>query len=79
MAQLCSIVSSLKLCLLAEGGADVYPRLGPTMAWDIAAGHAVLLAAGGGVVGFDGRPLTYAGPDFRNPHFIAFGATPWPV
>jgi 3'(2'), 5'-bisphosphate nucleotidase len=71
------IGSSLKLCLLAEGQADVYPRFGPTMAWDIAAGDAVLRAAGGQVIEADGRPLSYARADFRNPHFIAFGATPW--
>jgi 3'(2'), 5'-bisphosphate nucleotidase len=79
VAEVCSIGSSLKLCLLAEGRADLYPRFGPTMAWDIAAGHAVLLAAGGGVIELDGRPLTYARADFRNPHFVAFGATPWQV
>lgn len=70
--------SSLKLCLIAQGAADLYPRLGPTMEWDIAAGHAVLLAAGGGVVDLDGAPLRYGKPGFRNPHFVAFGATPWP-
>jgi 3'(2'), 5'-bisphosphate nucleotidase len=69
--------SSLKLCLLAEGRADLYPRLGPTMEWDIAAGHAVLAAAGGAVVDLAGRPLRYGKPGFRNPHFVAHGATPW--
>lgn len=69
--------SSLKLCLLAEGQADLYPRLGPTMEWDIAAGHAVLAAAGGAVVDLAGRPLRYGKPGFRNPHFVAYGATPW--
>lgn len=67
--------SSLKFCLLARGEADLYPRLGPTMEWDIAAGHAVLLAAGGGVVDLDGQPLRYgkAAEKYRSRHFIAFG------
>lgn len=67
--------SSLKFCILAEGGADLYPRLGPTMEWDTAAGHAVLLAAGGTVETLDGAPLGYGKPDFRNPHFVARGLT----
>ena len=66
--------SSLKLCLIAQGEADLYPRLGTTMEWDIAAGHAVLLAAGGRVETVDGKPFTYGKPDYRNPHFAAFGA-----
>lgn len=66
--------SSLKLCLLAEGRADVYPRFGRTMEWDIAAGHAVLAAAGGRVVTLDGAPLRYGKPGFANPAFIAWGA-----
>jgi len=65
--------SSLKLCLIAKGEADLYPRLGTTMEWDIAAGHAVLIAAGGRVETVDGRPFTYGKPDYRNPHFAAFG------
>ncbi|MEM9972174.1 MAG: 3'(2'),5'-bisphosphate nucleotidase CysQ [Pseudomonadota bacterium] len=64
--------SSLKFCLLASGEADLYPRLGPTMEWDTAAGHAVLKRAGGRVVTFDSSdPLAYGKPGFRNPHFIA--------
>lgn len=74
--------SSLKLCLLAAGEADLYPRLGRTMAWDIAAGHAVVAAAGGLVLGLDGRPMGYALPGFENPHFVAWGRAPmagqWP-
>lgn len=66
--------SSLKLCLVAAGEADLYPRLGTTMEWDIAAGHAVLAAAGGGVTAVDGTAFVYGKPDFRNPHFVAFGA-----
>lgn len=63
--------SSLKFCLLAEGKADIYPRFGPTMEWDVAAGHAVLLAAGGHVITLDGAPFAYRKPDFRNHGFIA--------
>jgi 3'(2'), 5'-bisphosphate nucleotidase len=61
--------------LLAEGAADVYPRLAPTHEWDIAAGHAVLAAAGGAVVLPDGAPLTYghAETDFLVPAFVAWG------
>lgn len=66
--------SSVKLCLVARGDADLYPRLGPTMEWDIAAGHAVLLGAGGRIETEDGAPLLYGKPDFRNPHFVALGA-----
>ena len=65
--------SSLKFCLVAEGTADVYPRLGPTSEWDTAAGHAVLLAAGGQVVSVEGAALTYnAKESLLNPHFIAY-------
>ena len=67
--------SSLKFCLVAEGRADVYPRFGPTMEWDTAAGHGVLRAAGGRVVTTDGRPLGYGKPGFKNPAFIAVGGT----
>ncbi len=64
--------SSLKFCLVATGEADLYPRLGRTMEWDTAAGHAVLLGAGGKVVRFDTHePLTYGKPIFENPFFIA--------
>ncbi|MEM5541396.1 3'(2'),5'-bisphosphate nucleotidase CysQ [Sulfitobacter sp. AS92] len=64
--------SSLKFCLVATGEADLYPRLGRTMEWDTAAGHAVLNGAGGAVVRFDDlTPLTYGKEDFANPFFIA--------
>ncbi|KAA5605936.1 3'(2'),5'-bisphosphate nucleotidase CysQ [Roseospira marina] len=67
--------SSLKFCRVAEGAADLYPRLAPTCEWDTAAAHAVLLAAGGSVETEDGAPLGYAKNDrFLNPHFIARGA-----
>ena len=65
--------SSLKLCLVAAGEADLYPRLGRTMEWDIAAGDAVLRAAGGVVNTLAGEPLVYGKPDFANPHFAAWG------
>ncbi len=74
-----SIGSSLKFGLLAEAEADFYPRLGPTMEWDTAAGDAVLRAAGGEVVTLDGEPLLYGKVSpprmrpFENPHFLAFG------
>lgn len=67
--------SSLKLCLVAAGEADVYPRLGRTMEWDIAAGHAVLSAAGGVLTELDGQPFLYGKPEFANPHFVAWGKT----
>lgn len=66
--------SSLKFCVVAEGSADVYPRLGPTSEWDTAAAEAVLTAAGGRVVASDGQPMRYnKGPDLLNPWFIASG------
>jgi 3'(2'), 5'-bisphosphate nucleotidase len=65
--------SSLKLCLIAEGEADFYPRFGPTMEWDIAAGHAVLSAAGGRVLTLEGGAFLYGKPDYRNGPFIASG------
>jgi 3'(2'), 5'-bisphosphate nucleotidase len=70
-----SVGSSLKFCLVATGEADLYPRLGPTMEWDTAAGHAVLAAAGGAVWAPGGVPLLYAKPTFRNSYFIASGPT----
>ncbi|SFJ60434.1 3'(2'),5'-bisphosphate nucleotidase CysQ [Celeribacter neptunius] len=65
--------SSLKFCLVATGEADLYPRVGRTMEWDTAAGHAVLMGAGGDVVRFDDHsPLTYGKEDYANPFFIAY-------
>jgi 3'(2'),5'-bisphosphate nucleotidase len=79
VGELVSAGSSLKFCLVAEGKADLYPRMGTTMQWDIAAGDAVLRAAGGTVVTLDGQVFRY-GPNgnegvgaFRNPWFIAAG------
>jgi 3'(2'), 5'-bisphosphate nucleotidase len=68
--------SSIKLCRVAEGAADIYPRHGTTMEWDIAAGHAVLRAAGGAVTDLDGGPFLYgkAKDGFRNGWFVARGA-----
>jgi len=68
-----SIGSSLKFCLVASGEADIYPRVGTTMEWDTAAGHAVVVAAGGRVTGLEGEPFTYGKPGFRNGNFIAWG------
>jgi len=67
--------SSIKFCRIAEGAADIYPRHGPTSEWDIAAGHAVLEAAGGSVTTPDGKPLAYgkAGERFLNGWFVARG------
>lgn len=68
--------SSLKFCLVATGEADLYPRLGRTMEWDTAAGHAVLSGAGGSVVRFDDlTPLRYGKDGYANPFFIAFAPT----
>ncbi|MEM6758820.1 MAG: 3'(2'),5'-bisphosphate nucleotidase CysQ [Pseudomonadota bacterium] len=65
--------SSLKFCLVATGEADLYPRLGRTMEWDTAAGHAVLAGAGGQVVRFDDlSPLRYGKDGYANPFFIAY-------
>jgi 3'(2'), 5'-bisphosphate nucleotidase len=66
-----SIGSSLKFCIVAEGKADIYPRAAPTSEWDTAAGHAVLLAAGGLVDGPDGEPLGYGKRAFLNRAFVA--------
>ncbi|MCY4588959.1 MAG: 3'(2'),5'-bisphosphate nucleotidase CysQ [Alphaproteobacteria bacterium] len=65
--------SALKFCLVAAGEADLYPRTGPTMEWDTAAGHAIVLAAGGSVERFDGASFTYGKPDFRNGWFLVRG------
>ena len=66
--------SSLKFCVVAEGGADVYPRLGPTSEWDTAAAQAVVEQAGGAVLELDGKPLAYnAKEDILNPHFLVRG------
>ena len=68
--ELVSCGSSLKLCMIADGQAHLYPRLGPTMEWDIAAAYAVVVAAGGSVTDFKGRPLEFNKPDLHNPWFL---------
>ena len=73
VAERVSVGSSLKFCQVASGEADLYPRLGPTMEWDTAAGHAVLVAAGGSVLAPGGAALTYGKPGLRNSFFIAGG------
>jgi 3'(2'), 5'-bisphosphate nucleotidase len=66
--------SSLKICLVAEGAADLYPRLGPTSEWDTAAAQAILESAGGRMIDPAGQPLQYnSKADLLNPHFLAFG------
>ena len=79
VAERVSAGSSLKFCRIAEGVCDLYPRHGPTMEWDTAAGDAVLSAAGGAVTDLQGRPLVYGKrgrsgvKDFANPDFVAMG------
>lgn len=65
--------SSIKFCRVAEGSADLYPRLAPTHDWDIAAGHAILVAAGGSVTAPDGVPLVYGTKELLIPAFVAWG------
>ena len=65
--------SSLKLCLVAEGSADIYPRLAPTSEWDTAAAHAVVTAAGGVVTNTAFEPLRYNKEDILNPFFLVLG------
>lgn len=75
VAERMALGSSAKFCLIAEGKADVYPRLAPTFEWDIAAGHAVLAAAGGIVMAPNGKPIQYGGTEqgFLVPAFTAWG------
>ena len=73
VSQRLAVGSSLKFGLIANGQADVYPRLGRTMEWDTAAGDAVLRAAGGSVTDLQGQALRYGKPGFENPHFVAWG------
>ncbi len=72
--ELVPVGSALKFCMVAEGAADVYPRLGPTCEWDTAAAHAVLSGAGGAVCDLNGAPLEYNRRDgILNPFFVAYG------
>lgn len=74
--EMANMGSSLKFCLIAEGKADIYPRLAPTSEWDTAAAQAVLMEAGGVVLDVDFQPLRYnKGESVLNPHFYAFGDT----
>jgi 3'(2'), 5'-bisphosphate nucleotidase len=73
IASVTNIGSALKFCLVAEGAADFYPRLGRTMEWDTAAPQAVVEAAGGRVLTLDGAPMGYGKPGFENPHFLCWG------
>jgi len=73
-----SMGSSLKLCLVAEDKADLYPRFGPTMEWDTGAAQAVVEAAGGSVTDFEGKALAYNKPDLTNPFFMVAGSPPFP-
>lgn len=74
--EIVNIGSSLKLCLLGAGEADIYPRFGPTMEWDIAAGHAILNAGNGHICDENGHDFTYGNQDadFRNGNFIAYAS-----
>lgn len=67
--------SSLKLCAVAEGTADIYPRLGPTMEWDTAAGQAIVESAGGTVTTLDGARFRYNKPSLLNDYFIVTGTS----
>lgn len=72
--EMVAVGSSLKFCLVAEGSADFYPRLGPTSEWDTAAAQAVVEAAGGAVITTDGERLSYnIKAELLNPHFLVFG------
>ncbi len=72
--ELISIGSSLKFCIIAEGTADIYPRLGPTSEWDIAAGHVILEEAGGKLKSFDNTEILYnTKENIINPNFLAYG------
>lgn len=73
VASVTNFGSALKICRVAEGAADLYPRLGRTMEWDTAGPQAVLEAAGGRLLDFDGAPLTYGKPLWENPHFVCLG------
>lgn len=78
-AKLVSMGSSLKICLLAEGSADIYPRLAPTSEWDTAAAHGILCAAGGEIVDLQFEPLRYNSKEsLLNPHFIALADPHYP-
>ena len=70
-SEIIAVPSSVKLCMIAEGAGDVYPKFGPTMEWDTAAGHALVKAAGGRICTLVGKEMSYAKEGFKNPYFIA--------
>ncbi len=70
-SEIIAVPSSIKLCMIAEGAGDVYPKFGPTMEWDTAAGHALVIASGGSVCTVSDFELKYAKEGFVNPYFIA--------
>ena len=70
-SEVIAVPSSIKLCMIAEGAGDVYPKFGPTMEWDTAAGHALIMAAGGSVCAISNGEMKYAKEGFINPNFIA--------
>jgi 3'(2'), 5'-bisphosphate nucleotidase len=74
VAEVLSSGSSIKFCLIAAGRADLYPRMGRTMEWDTAAGHAIVRFAGGSVTDMEGRELLYGKRGFENPYFVVKGA-----
>ena len=76
--ELVSIGSSLKLCLVADGSAHLYPRFGPTSEWDVGAADAIVREAGGSVCALDGIPLRYNKADVLNPWFVVAGRPPFP-
>ena len=77
-ASIISVASSMKFCTIAQGDADLYPRLSPTMEWDTAAGQAILEAAGGQVIGADGNRFFYDKPERRNQAIVAMGRVDTP-
>lgn len=77
-ADFISMGSSLKLCLVAEGKAHLYPRLGPTMEWDTAAAQCIVELAGGSVTDLNKQSLVYNKPDLLNPYFMVSGSSPFP-
>lgn len=72
ISEIVTISSSIKLCLIAECQVDIYPSLGKTMEWDVAAGHALILAAGGNILDSSGKQLTYGKSQYMNSSFFAF-------
>lgn len=75
VGEILSVPSSLKLCLVADGSVDFYPRFSKTMEWDIAAGHAIIKAGGGDVTCLNGSPFMYGKPGLVNSFFIAYGSS----